>query len=158
CELKEGQYADFFARLAERTKGATRDGKPYYTCRFRDHRRTVSFMVWADGEFFAACQNEWKEGQCYKIRGVYGEHERYGPQIEVELMRAVEAGDESEAFHPADFVECSRFDPNTMFLELRDLAEKQIRDQPLRALVLAVLDRHADRLKTIPATQRHFFP
>jgi hypothetical protein len=30
-ELSDGQLADFFALLAERTRGATRDGKPFYT-------------------------------------------------------------------------------------------------------------------------------
>jgi len=158
CDMEPGQYADFFARLGERTKNATRDGKPYFSCRFRDKRRTVSYMVWADGEFFEACLHEWKEGQCYKIRGTFGEHDRYGPQIDIELIRPVEPGDEEEGFNPADFVECSRFDSNKMFAELRELAEKQIGDKPLRLLVLNILDRHAERLKIIPATQRHFFP
>ena len=40
-ELEPGQLADFFALLAERTKGSTRDGKPFYTCRFRDRRLQV---------------------------------------------------------------------------------------------------------------------
>jgi hypothetical protein len=30
CELTDGQLADFFALLAERSRGATRDGKPFY--------------------------------------------------------------------------------------------------------------------------------
>ena len=29
-ELSDGQLADFFALLAERSRGATRDGKPFY--------------------------------------------------------------------------------------------------------------------------------
>ena len=29
-ELTDGQLADFFALLAERSRGATRDGKPFY--------------------------------------------------------------------------------------------------------------------------------
>src|SRR5438874_13753107 len=78
-ELKQGDSGDFFALLAERTRSATREGKPYYACRFRDARRTATYMVWADGEFFDACQTEWKEGRCYKIRAAYGEHDRYGP-------------------------------------------------------------------------------
>ncbi len=45
CDLASGQFADFFALLSERIKKETRDGKPYFACRFRDARRTVGFMV-----------------------------------------------------------------------------------------------------------------
>jgi 3'-5' exoribonuclease len=45
-----------------------------------------------------------------------------------------------------------------MFDELRSLAEKHIADAPLRRLTLTLLDRHAEPLKRVPATQRHFYP
>src|SRR5262249_58824756 len=51
CDLTPGQFADCFALLAERTKSATREDKPYYVCRFRDARRTATLMVWADGKW-----------------------------------------------------------------------------------------------------------
>ena len=51
-ELQQGDTADFFALLAERSKHARRDGKPYYSCRFRDSRRSAAAMIWADGKFF----------------------------------------------------------------------------------------------------------
>jgi 3'-5' exoribonuclease len=47
-EMQPGQLADCFAQLAEKTRGSTRDGKPFYTCRFRDPRRTASVMVWVN--------------------------------------------------------------------------------------------------------------
>src|SRR6266404_2306047 len=74
-DLAPGQVGDFFALLAERTRGATRDSKPFYTCRFRDARRTVSCMVWSDGSWFENCDKEWQPGQFFKIRASYGEHE-----------------------------------------------------------------------------------
>src|SRR5437899_809525 len=88
-ELTPGQFADFFALLAERTKSATRDGKPFFTCRFRDRRRIVSCMVWADGGRFEECEKTWQEGQFYKVRAKYTEHERYGPQIEIDQIRPI---------------------------------------------------------------------
>ena len=81
CDLTPGQYADCFALLAHKFKGVTREGKAYYACRFRDNRRTVAFMAWGDGPWFGPCENDWQPGQFYKLRGVYGEHERYGPQF-----------------------------------------------------------------------------
>jgi 3'-5' exoribonuclease len=156
-ELTPGQHADFFALLVDRTKGTTRDGKPYYTCRFRDARRTATLMVWADSPTYKACESEWQPGQFYKLRGVYGEHERYGPQIDAELIRAVTDADKEDGFDPLQYVESSRFDTAVMFAELRQLAETHLTDEPLRRLVLSLLDTHAERLKSLPATRDRFY-
>jgi 3'-5' exoribonuclease len=158
CELTPGQFADFFVLLAERTRSATREGKPFYTCRFRDSRRTVTFMVWADGGWFEICEKEWQEGKFYKIRGLYGEHERFGPQIEIQQIRPVTETDRSDGFNPAELVERSRHDPEAMFEELLELAENQIADAALRRLVQTILTQHADRLKSLPATPHRFYP
>src|SRR4029077_18241804 len=96
--------------LAERTKGATRDGKPYYTCRFRDAHRTASFMVWADGGFYEACEVDWREGQFYKIRAQYGGHERYGTQLDIQNIREVTAADRADGFDAGTLVARSRRD------------------------------------------------
>src|SRR5262249_28561961 len=72
--------------------------------------------------------------------------------------REVTDADRADGFDPADFVERSRFDPEAMFAELRGLAEGHVTDPPLRRLVLTILDRHAEPLKRLPASQRHFYP
>src|ERR1700682_907403 len=104
-DLEPGNVADFFALPTKRTKKKTRDGKPYFACRFRDARRTVAFMVWSDGGWYESCEQDWQEGQFYKIRGLYGEHEKYGPQIEIHNIRSVTEADQSEGFNPVDFEE-----------------------------------------------------
>ena len=157
-ELTAGQHADFFVLLAERTKGATREGKPYYTCRFRDQRRTVAFKVWADGGWYDACEQEWHEGQFFKVRGRYFEHERFGPQIEIEQIRPVRDEDQADGFEPAEFLDRSPLDPEVLYRELKGLAEGHIADLPLRRLVLTLLERQEQPLKTLPATQRNFYP
>ncbi len=157
-ELQSGQFADFFALLTERTRGTTREGKPYFTCRFRDARRSVAFMVWADGGWYDDCERNWREGHCYKIRGTYGESERYGPQIDIQNIRPVTDADRADGYDPADLTDRSRFDPEAMFAELKGLAEEHIADAPLCRLVLTLLDRHAARFKTLPATTNRFYP
>jgi 3'-5' exoribonuclease len=157
-DLTPGQSADFFALLAERTRGATREGKPFYTCRFRDLRRAVTFMAWADGGWFDACDRDWREGRFYKIRATYGEHERYGFQIDLHNIRLVTETDKADGFDPADFVEHSRFGADAMWAELNALAEGHIADLALRRLVITLLDRHSEPLRRLPATPRHFFP
>jgi 3'-5' exoribonuclease len=157
-ELTPGQSGDFFALLSERTRGATRDGKPFYTCRFRDARRTATFMVWQDGGWFEACERDWQEGRVYKLRATYGEHDRYGPQIDLQNLRVATESDRAEGFDPGDFVEHSRYDAEKMLAELHGLAKEHIADPPLQRLVLTLLTRHAEALKRLPATTRHFYP
>ena len=59
--------------------------------------------VWLDGGWYEECERNWRDGQFYKIRGTYGEHERYGPQFDLQVLREVTDADRAEGFDPADF-------------------------------------------------------
>lgn len=157
-EMQPGQYADCFAQLAEKKHGQTRDGKPFYACRFRDARRAASVMVWADSALFEECQSAWQVGGFFKIRGTFAEHEKYGPQLDPEIVRPVADRDRAEGFTELDFVERSRFDPDVMFSELDALAVGELRDPPLRSLTQRLLHEHAAALRLLPASARHYYP
>jgi 3'-5' exoribonuclease len=156
-ELTPNQLADCFVLLAEKTHGTTREGKPFYSCRFSDSRRSVTVMVWSDTPLFKACE-EWQPGQFYKIRGTYVPHERFGPQFELRDIRLAQESDREHGFDPALLVERSRYDSDAMLAELRQLVQANIADAPLRRLVLTLLDCHAEALKRLPATQNKFHP
>lgn len=156
-ELQPGQFADFFAVLAEKTRGSTREGKPFFTCRFRDRRRTVSVMVWADSPQFDDAQH-WQPGQFFKLRGTYGEHDRYGPQVELDQIRPVEDRDRAEGFAERDYADASRFDPDQMFAELDALVVGEVKDPPLRSLVQKTLHGNAAALKGLPGSARTYYP
>jgi 3'-5' exoribonuclease len=156
--MSPGQSGDFFVLLAERTRGARRDGKPYFNCRFRDASRSVTAMIWADGPWFAVCEQSWQEGQFYKVRGEYGEHPTYGGQISIENIRLATDADRGDGFDPLQYVERSRFDPEAMFAELLALVETEIADESLRKLVRMILEQNAARIMQAPATQRNFHP
>ena len=156
-DLIVGQSGDFFALLSEKAPGSRRDGKPYFTCQFRDAERTVTCMIWSDGPWFEACES-WQPGQFYKLRATYQEHPKYGHQIDLAQIRPVTAADASDGFDKLDFVDHSRFNCDKMFRELCDLAESEIADAPLRRLVLTLLERHAGPLKRSRATERNFYP
>jgi 3'-5' exoribonuclease len=158
CELASGQGGDFFALLVEKSRTTTRDGKPFYSCRFRDAQRSAVAVIWSDSGWFEVCERDWQEGQFYKIRGCFVEHDRYGPQIDIANIRRINDADRGDGFDPADLVERSRYDSPAMFAELRALAAKNIADEPLCRLVLTILDRHAEPLQRLPATQKHFYP
>lgn len=157
-QVEPGQTADVFALLAEKSRGTTRDGKPFFACKFRDARKSVTGMVWADSPFFADCESTWEPGTIYKIRGIFGEHEKYGPKVELTHVREVTESDRDDGLDESQLSERSRFDSAKMFAELRELAAREIADVPLQSLVLALLDRHAHSLRQLPATARHFFP
>lgn len=157
-ELAAGQTADFFALLGERTPGKTRDGKPFYTCRFRDRKRTLESKIWADHPLFPDCDGHWQAGRVYKVRGTATEHERYGVQLEPHQVREVRDEDRDDGFAEGDFFERSRFDGDAMSADLRGLAEAEVKDAPLRQLVVGLLDAHADVLKQLPADPRRYFP
>src|SRR5437870_3472423 len=135
AEMTAGQAGDFFALLVERTRGARKDGKPFYTCRFRDGGRTTTAMIWSDGDWYVDCERDWREGQFFKIRGVYQEHPTYGPQIELKSIRIVNDEDRAADFDPMNFIEHTRFDVDAMFDELWTVAETQIDDVQQRRLV-----------------------
>jgi 3'-5' exoribonuclease len=159
ADLASGQLGDFFALLAEKTRGATRDGKAYYSCRFRDRRRTVAYMAWADGAWYLPCETEWQVGRFYKIRATYAEHERYGPQLgDLVNIRAAGDDDRADGFDPMRLIEASRYPPAAMFAELKQLVTDHVGDEPLRRLVLALLDDHAEALQRLPATRDRFHP
>ncbi len=156
-QLVPGPAADFFALLADKQKGTTRDGKPYLACKFRDLRRTVSVMVWQDAKDYAAGEH-WLPGGFFKLRGTYSEHDKYGPQVDVQQIREMKESDRGDGFREADFYDRSRFDSDVMLAELRALADNEIKDDPLRRMTLAVLDTHAEALKKLPASDKKFYP
>src|SRR4051812_33970178 len=122
ADLVPGQQADFFAVLLDRVRGTTREGKPYFHCRFGDARRTVSLMAWGDDRWYAPAQGEWRPGEFYKLRALYPEHDRYGPQIELLNLRPVREGDAADGFDPAALVEMPPQEPTLLLGELRALA------------------------------------
>jgi 3'-5' exoribonuclease len=153
-ELAEGQEADFFALLATKQELKTRDGKPYYRVSFRDSGREVGLPIWADSPLALACRNEWSVGEFYKLRAKVLQT-NFGPQLEIRRIRPVEDGDAAEGFDPLMCQAASRFDPEQMFAEILAIAKERIDDEPLRQLVIDILDQNRVQLLTLPAATRN---
>ena len=158
-ELKPGQLpADFFALLTEKVRNTTRDKKPFYNCKFRNMHRTVESVIWADATLFPQCDKDWTIGSIYKLRGTFGEHERYGPQVDIINARLATPADKDDGFNESDFYERSRFDSEEMFAELLAILDAELKDAPLKVLVLGILNANADALKALPASPKQFYP
>jgi 3'-5' exoribonuclease len=157
-ELVPGEPAVCFAQLAVKARSSTSAGKPYFACKFRDNARTAAAVpIWSDAPLFEPCQ-KWLPGQFFKIRGTYTLHEKFGPQLEIAEIRPIEDRDREEGFSELDFVDRSRFEPAEMLDELQALAIAEIADEPLRALVLKLLQSHSEALVWLPATATKFYP
>lgn len=155
CELVDGQEADFFVLMTAKEELTTREGKPYYRVGFRDAGREVSFPIWGDSSLAEECRSEWEPGAFYKVRGMY-RVTNYGPQLDIRRLRPVTEADQADGFDPWMCQPCSRFDPETMFAELVALAEEQIEQPRLLALVLEILHAHRETLLSLPAaTHNH---
>jgi 3'-5' exoribonuclease len=158
-ELVPGQgLADCFALLVEKAKLATRDGKVFFRCTFRDRRRTVTCAVWSDAVLFEDCENHWTAGQIYKLRCLFSEHEKYGPKIEVMAIRAYADATDAGDVSLDDLIDRPRSNPVENLDAILEIAAKSIADEPLKMLIVMLLDRHRDRLIAMPASARQFYP
>ncbi|MBR9801600.1 HD domain-containing protein [bacterium] len=153
-ELSPGDQADCFALLSEKQRAETRDGKPYYRCQFRDMNRRVSSMIWNDSSWFEVCEEQWQPGDYFRIRCRYQEN-RYGPQIDIMQIRPVNDEDRELGFDPGDFLPQSRFDTAGMYDELCGIVRDNINDEPLRQLVLTILDDNREQVCEFPAASRN---
>jgi len=153
-DVDPGERADCFVLLAAKDRGKTRDDKPYFRIQFRDSARTATSMIWSDTRWFAECETNWQVGGFYKIRCQYDEN-RYGPQVDILMIREVTDADKADGFEAADFFETTRFDPEEMYAELLSIAEEQITEKPLRQLVLQLLGKYERAVKESAAAVRN---
>ena len=153
-DLQPGQWSDCFALLAEKDRGKTRDGKPYYRVTFRDGRREVSFPIWHDSPVATSCRDDWVPGEFYKIRAVYRET-NFGPILDIRRIRPITQKDFEDGFEPQMCLPHSRFEPQGMFAELLDIVGKYIEDEGLRSLVTTIMLENEEPLLRYPAAQRN---
>jgi 3'-5' exoribonuclease len=154
ADLAANQEADFFALLSAKEELTTRDNKPYYKVTFRDARRAVTTPIWCDSAWAADCRDGWQVGEFYKLRAAYRESS-YGPQLEIKKIRAVLEADAADGFERLMCLEQSRFSPAEMFDELVAIAKARIESQPLRSLVVGILEDNCETLLSLPAATKN---
>jgi 3'-5' exoribonuclease len=79
----------------------------------------------------------------------------FGPQLEIHKIRRVDDSDREDGFDPLMCQPKSRFDAKRMFDELVAIAEREIENQELGALVLGILNEHRELLLWMPAAKRN---
>ena len=110
-------------------------------------------MIWNDTGWYDDCDQTWKPGHFFKIRGRYLEN-KYGSQIEIEQIRPTKEEDSEDGFDPSDFFETSRRDPVKMFAELIEIAGG-IEEAALCDLVTHLLKENEEQLLKWPAASKN---
>ena len=77
---------------------------------------------------------------------------------ELVAARPASEADRADGFDSALLVESSRFDSAAMLEELKELVTGHVADEPLRRLVLTLLERNAAALERRPATRDRCYP
>jgi 3'-5' exoribonuclease len=153
-EMSPGEEADFFALLAAKDESKTRDGRVYFRVTFRDAAREVSFPIWAESPLAADCKDQWQVGAFYKLRATYRETS-FGPQLDIQRIRAVTPDDRSDGFDELMCVPRSRTDPAMLFASLFGLVQNEIQHPQIKALVAAILEQNQGALLNLPAATWH---
>lgn len=157
-DLLVGQIAETFVLFTDRISGHTREGKPYFTCRFKDRFRQVTSMVWAESPWILDCEKAWVLGQAYALTVTYAHHDKYGPQVDILKWRNITSDDRNVGFDLANLVDSSRFSIPQMWEELLALIEVEIQQPALKTLILALYLQHAELLQSLPASEGKFYP
>ena len=154
AEMSHGREADLFLLLTDKEELKTKTGKPYFRVGFRDGGRQVSFPIWGDSPWAIECRDHWTPGVFYKVRAVYQETS-FGPQLDIRKIRETIESDAADGFDPALCLPRSRFDPQTMFDELLDLARQHVEKAALHKLVESLLHTYREQLLGHPAARRN---
>lgn len=140
--LAPGDEFEGFYLLRSAEVRNTVSGKPFLTMKLADKTGEIDAKLWD----YSGPIGHADEGGVVKVRGVVTEY-RGAPQVNVGRIRMAADGD---VYDPEALVPCAPIDAQETMARLRALAES-IEDEDYRAVCLLLLDRHADRLLTIPA-------
>lgn len=143
AELPRNRECDFFCYIAERELLLTRSGRPYLRVTVRDATRSITFPIWRESPWWDLCDQHFHAGVFCKVRAIYRES-AHGPQFEFRKIRPATAEDSPQGFDPQRFLPPSRGDNAAFFTAVREIAEKEITDEPLRRMTLQLLDSHRE--------------
>jgi 3'-5' exoribonuclease len=157
-DVQPGQTAECFGLLVKVTSSKTKADKPYYLCQFRDRRVIRDAPVWHDSPMFAHAVN-WADGQPYRLRVDCSMHPRFGLQFTLLSVRPVTESDAAEGYDFNDLVESSHRKLSEMWESLQRVIHSCIDDEPVRRLVVELLEANRDLFGRMPAasTLHHSF-
>ena len=148
--FEDGQDVEEVLLVREREIRARRDGPDYLRLRLADATGSVAAVLW---EGAADCAPDCTKGAAVHVTGRYSVHARYGPQLQLESLRAAR----DDEFVLDDLLAGPPQAPAQMEQDLRDLVAT-VQDPHLRRLLDAVFGQDAptwQAFRTAPAAKRY---
>jgi 3'-5' exoribonuclease len=146
-ELKSGDNVLQFFELKSKESRKTRSGQDYLDLVLSDATGAISGKMWP--ESVRKWGQDFNPGDVVKVEARV-EAYRDRPQLVVDKIRRV---DPSEIPDLSALIRVSPFDSNGLFDEVRSTATS-LEPPELAELVVEILDRHAEAIKTFPAARR----
>ena len=144
ADIELGKDLEGFFILSDAVVKTGSNGSPYLAGKLSDRSGTVDIKVWNYGGSGDALP----VGGVVKVRGKVTEY--LGKlQINVGKIRPAQEGD---SYDLAELVPCAPIDAEAWWAELRALPES-MEDPDFRAVAEALLRRHEESLRTIPAAK-----
>ena len=152
CELKEGEECECFALLVEKERNFDKYNKKYVKCHFRDKGTKLVAPIWSSDPMLPEAE-AWPLEQAYRLR-VRLENTKYGAQLKVLAIRlATTEQDGADGYRFHDLVESSKFPPEGCYDKIVNFVTTHIAEEPLRQLVLSILQENAELFMKMPAAQ-----
>jgi 3'-5' exoribonuclease len=156
--LQAGDAVQQFFLVRQADSSTTKDGKPYLSLVLGDKSGSIVAKVWND--ILKKCPGPFAVAD---FVGVKGQVDSYKQELQInvkylETEASIRSrGGDLSAFDPELLIQATPYHRQTLWQELWQLAETEIRP-PLGPLVLTVLDRYREEFLVCPAAVRYHHP
>lgn len=138
-------FTDYYV-ISDLHVRSDRNGHPFLTAVLSDATGALPAKMWDYGGPFSEEDN----GRIVKVQGSVTEFNG-SPQITIRQLRAADDRD-SGRYQMEELLPCAPIDTERALKDVRELTES-IRDPDYRRAAQAMLDRHLDAFRTIPAAK-----
>lgn len=152
-EFLDGVEAECFAVLVSRESSRSKRDEPFVRCTFGDREQRIDAMLWHDNRFLQQAAS-WVVGEAYRLRARGSLKPKFGLQLDLLDIRP--AGTEQDTADGYDFhelVERSKYPPGSCLGRIREILDKNMTDDRLKALVWKIVEDHKELLEKMPAAQ-----
>ncbi|MFZ5448396.1 MAG: 3'-5' exoribonuclease YhaM family protein [Thermodesulfobacteriota bacterium] len=158
ARLREGDVVQQYFMVRQAESRTDKSGKPFLSLILGDASGQIVARVW--NKVLIKCPGPFAPGDHVAVQAQV-ESYKGEPQLNIQYINTVEAlramGRDLREYDPDLLVQATSYDRELLWQELCQLAETQIR-QPLKQLVLSLLDSHREQFLVCPAARLYHHP
>jgi 3'-5' exoribonuclease len=158
AHLQEGAAVQQYFLVRRAESRTTKSGKPFLDLILGDKSGVITARVWE--EVLSKCPGPFATGDQVAVQAQV-ESYKGELQLNIQYINTVEAlrtmGRDLREYDPDLLYQTTAYDRQELWQDLWQLAESEIR-QPLKQLVLALLDRYREEFLVCPAARLYHHP